>query len=146
MRIGLVGCGKGKLAYPAPARDLYTGELFRRASAYCASSYDAWYVLSALHGLVHPDDVLAPYDATLVGAKPKDAARWAERVVGQLRSRGHLGDELVLHAGDAYRRPLGRRGLRLQAPLAGLGIGEQLAWYGRHAPGQAAMAFGEAAG
>ena len=30
-KIALLGCGKAKLAIPAPARELYTGSLFRAA-------------------------------------------------------------------------------------------------------------------
>lgn len=69
-RIALVGCTKGKLPARAPARDLYVGDLFAKARAY-AQTFDAWYVLSARHGLVLPDEVIEPYDVTL-GDKRRD--------------------------------------------------------------------------
>jgi len=50
----------------APARFLYTGDLFR-ASVKWAESWDLpWVVLSAAHGIVGPDQVLAPYDVSLI--------------------------------------------------------------------------------
>ena len=38
-RIGLISCGKAKLAVAAPARSLYTGSLFKAASAYAEATY-----------------------------------------------------------------------------------------------------------
>lgn len=58
--VGLVGCASQKLKRPAPARELYVSPLFKKASAYAEATCDRWYVLSAKHGLVHPDAVLEP--------------------------------------------------------------------------------------
>jgi hypothetical protein len=60
--IVLVGCGKAKLDKPARAKDLYTGNLFRAARAYAELHGDTWRILSAKYGLVHPTEVIAPYD------------------------------------------------------------------------------------
>jgi hypothetical protein len=65
LTVGLVGCGKTKLPHPAPAGELYTGQLFRAAFAYARKTYDRTYILSAKYGLVHPATVIAPYDLTL---------------------------------------------------------------------------------
>ncbi len=65
MRIALVGCGKTKLDRAAPARDLYTGQLFQKARQYAEVHCDAWYILSALHWTVSPSRVLEPYEARL---------------------------------------------------------------------------------
>lgn len=40
-------------------------DLFRKARAYAERSADEWFVLSAMHGLVDPGDVVEPYDLTL---------------------------------------------------------------------------------
>lgn len=144
MRIGLVACAKTKLARPAPARALYTSVLFRKASAYCERTYDRWFVLSAQWGLVAPERVLAPYDLTLRELSPEARLDWAASIVGGLSDAGLTGEVLCLHAGGHYRRaleryvalfhdeagvPAPRPRLRFEAPLAGLGIGRQLAWY-----------------
>lgn len=128
-RIGLVACAATKLDYPAPARDLYISPLFRKASRYAEATYDEWYVLSALHGLVAPSTGLEPYDVTLARMTPPERSAWARRVSYQLDDAHIFYHDLALHAGGHYRRALEqvRNGWRL--PMEGMGIGQQLAWY-----------------
>lgn len=126
--IGLVACGKGKLDHPAPARDLYTGQLFRFARAYCEREYDTWWVLSAKHGLVHPDAVIAPYDQTLAGAPVEERRQWARLVADQLWALAIQG-RFSLHAGEAYAGFLADQLSVTERPLRGLAIGQQLKWY-----------------
>jgi hypothetical protein len=130
MDIGLVGCSRLKLSHPGPATQLYCSPLFRLASRYCSLTCDLWFVLSARHGLVAPDQVLAPYDATLHRLGQEGRRAWAERVLAQLGRRGLLdaGHRFVLHAGADYAGPLAPL-LRAEQPLAGLPIGRRLAWY-----------------
>jgi len=126
--IGLVACGKAKLDHPAPARDLYTGTLFRFARAYCERTYDTWYILSARHGLVLPEAVIAPYDQTLAGASRDARRRWATWVADQLWALGVEG-RFYLHAGEDYADFLAPQLSVVRRPLQGLGIGQQLHWY-----------------
>lgn len=128
MRIGLVGCGKGKRAEPAAARRLYTGALFRKASAYCVENYDAWYILSAKHGLLEPDTALAPYDLSLRMLTADERRAWGERVLGQIEERAFRDAAFFIHAGQRYAEHL-ETALRAERPLRGLGIGRRLAWY-----------------
>jgi hypothetical protein len=128
-RIGLVACGKGKLDRPAPARELYNGALFRKASAYCEATYDRWLILSAKHGLIDPETVVEPYDLSLSHLDHAGRRAWAERVVAELRRRNLLDAEFYLHAGEKYARPLEPLLGATNRPLRGLGIGRQLAWY-----------------
>ena len=132
MRIGLVACSKTKLDRPAPARELYTSPLFRAASGYCERVYDRWYVLSALHGLVHPDQVIEPYDVTLATMTAEQRRGWRYRVRAQWGSRApDLSPGLIfLQGGILYRKAFHPA---TRAPLAGLGIGQQLAWYAHRA-------------
>lgn len=58
--VGLVGCASQKLKRPVPARELYVSQLFKKASAYAELTCDRWFVLSAMHGLVHSETVLEP--------------------------------------------------------------------------------------
>lgn len=69
--VGLLGRASQKLRCPAPARELYVSPLFKKASVYAEQTCDRWYVLSAKHGLVHPDVVLELYDMRL-GSIPAD--------------------------------------------------------------------------
>ena len=133
MRVGLVACGKTKLAHAAPARELYTSTLFRFAKAYCQEHYDLWYVLSAKHGLVHPETVLAPYDQSLADATPQARWRWGFAVAEDLRRLHPTGVSLHAHAGRLYTHPLENANLVLLHPLYGMPIGKRLGWYKRMA-------------
>ena len=43
--VGLVGCASAKLRLPAPARELYVSQLFKKVSAYAGQTCDRWYVV-----------------------------------------------------------------------------------------------------
>ena len=138
LRVGLVACSKTKADQPTIARELYVSPLFRAARTHAEQSYDAWLILSAKHGAVRPTTVLAPYDFTLAWLAPAQRHAWAAHVVGQLIAI--FGDlhrcAFGIHAGLAYRGPLCPYLPSWSAPLQGLGIGQQLAWYRRHLCGQ----------
>ena len=136
-RVLLLGCVKLKHARPLPARDLYRSPLWVRRRAYAEASGHPWLILSAMHGLLDPDRCIGPYDLTLSDLSAVGRRRWGERVVTALVERFGPLDHMIfeVHAGEAYRwaiEPgvLARRA-RLEAPLAGLPLGAQLAWYKR---------------
>lgn len=145
--IGLVGCASAKLSRPAPARDLYTSPLFRKASAYAEATCVRWYVLSAKHGLIHPDEVVEPYNVKLGRATrdPETNAppihQWAQRVCEHLAEalQDVADPHLVVLAGEQYRTILYQdMPWPYDVPMKGLGLGEQLAWLN----GQAATQTG----
>jgi hypothetical protein len=136
VRVGLVGCVKTKLDRPAAAADLYTSPLFVGRRGVVERSCDQWFILSALHGIVAPDEILAPYDHTLAGASRSEQRRWAAEVVAALRDElGPLGGmTFEIHAGSAYTDHglidgLEAFGAEIELPVRGLSLGEQLAWY-----------------
>lgn len=96
-------------------------------------------MVSARYGLVDPREELEPYDLALAELPAAGRRRWSEQVASDLEQTvGPIaGMTVELHAGAVYRqaleRPLEARRAILTAPLAGLGIGQQLAWYGCHA-------------
>lgn len=75
--VGLVGCVKSKLSRPAPAQELYTSALFEGRRRWVEQTCDRWFILSALHGLVHPDEVLEPYDQALSSASSRARLAWS---------------------------------------------------------------------
>jgi len=133
----LVGCVKKKLHCPAPARELYTSPLFRKERAYAEHANVPWFVLSAEHGLVAPDEVLVPYDLRLSTTSRDYRRAWGVRVVERIKEFiGPVrGMTVEVHAGSAYsdaiRDLLTREGAIVVEPLAGMTMGERLAWYGR---------------
>lgn len=143
-RIGLVGCVKQKADHPATASDLYTSTLFRGRRAFVEVSCDAWFILSAKHGLVSPDAVLEPYDESLTDMSAAARRAWAVRVLAQIDSLGFgpAATTFEIHAGAHYRSfgltsGLQARGARVEVVAEHLGQGEQLAFYSRPASRQA---------
>ena len=61
MILTLIACGRSKASHPLPARELYTGSFFRSARATAIATSPEWRIVSAKHGIVTPERVLAPY-------------------------------------------------------------------------------------
>ncbi len=137
--VALVACVGEKLNHAAPARDLYVSQWFRKARRYAEQFADQWYILSALYGLIAPNEERTPYNATLNEMKVFDRLVWAERVWPQIRAAmpEPQRDRIVFLAGKHYRYHLAERllvlGYEVEVPMEGLGIGEQLAWMDRAA-------------
>ena len=134
-KIVLVACVKEKNARPMPARDLYSSDWFQKASAYAERMADEWYVLSARHGLVAPDTVIAPYDETLNNMPVAARRAWARRVLGDLHRWLRPGDHVLMLAGTKYREhlvaPIRHMGCEVEVPMKGLRFGEQKRWLKR---------------
>lgn len=147
--IGIVACSKQKLAHKAPARELYTSQLFRLSLAYAEHVCDVVYVVSALHGLVKLDTELEPYDFEMSdrgGKRYREA--WGERVASALIALHGKSFTTVSLAGQEYTQPIARglythfgfgdsgwRGAEdrpVIEPLAGMQIGQRLSWLSKH--------------
>ena len=134
--IVLVGCVKSKRGHAAPAKDLYVSDLFRRERRYAETTAERWYILSAQLGLVAPDEVIEPYELHLAATSTAYRREWGIAVVRQLlAAAGALEGQVVeVHAGAAYadaiRPHLLEAGACVVEPLAGLTLGQRLAWYG----------------
>jgi hypothetical protein len=134
-RVLLLGCVKTKRQGTHPAKDLYTSPLFSKRRGYAEASGLPWFILSAEHGLVDPDQPIEQYDRTLNGMKAADREVWGGRVVQALRDR--LGDfrgtTFEVHAGaryvDAIQQGIIAAHGHVSVALAHDGIGRQLAWY-----------------
>ena len=112
-------------------------QLFRGLRAYAEAHADAWYILSAEHGVLRPDDVIAPYEKTLSRMLKRDRVAWAGRVQPQLLAILPPGADVILLAGSRYRAGieffLQQHGFSVSIPMEGLGIGKQLQWLNRAA-------------
>jgi hypothetical protein len=135
----LVGCVKEKVDRPGAARDLYISPLFAKERAYAEASGAPWFILSAEHGLVAPEEVLAPYDLRLSKTSVDYRRDWGIRVVDRLVQLAGPLDGMVIevHAGSVYADPirsmLQERGAIVREPLPDSGLA--LAWLGtRTAP------------
>ena len=128
----LVSCVKSKLAHPAPARELYSSPLFRKMRALVENGGAPWFILSALHGLVAPDTVIAPYERTLKRQRIAERRAWADGVFASLAPHLSGTTRVIFFAGADYREflaiKLRGRGIAVEVPMEGLAFGNQLSW------------------
>lgn len=126
--IVLISCTKRKLPYAAPAENLYDSPLFRFSLAYARTlAPDAIFVLSAKHGLVGLDQVIAPYEQTLKKMSKAERTVWSQSVLQQLARTCSLpADRFTILAGLAYHEMLTPALPNHSLPLDGLGQGKRL--------------------
>jgi cytoplasmic iron level regulating protein YaaA (DUF328/UPF0246 family) len=129
-RIALVACVKSKRSAASTAKDLYISPLFRGMRAYAEANSDAWFILSAQHGLLHPERVIDPYERTLNTMGVVDRRRWSEQVKRELAAVLSPNAEIVILAGERYREDLipflKSRGHNVVITFEGLPLGHQL--------------------
>jgi len=120
----LIACSAAKLDHPAPAAELYTGQAFKLAKAAAAAAGADVLILSALHGVVRPDQVIAPYNRALSEMNTQQRRVWAAMAAQQLEQYKYrptvclAGKHYAAATSDFYHAAY---------PLAGKGIGQQLA-------------------
>lgn len=136
----LIGCGKTKRAEPSRARELYTGALFRKSLELAERAGDATFIVSAQHGLLELDAVIAPYERTLTTARRAEREAWGAKVASALEDRllgGVARPRVIMLAGAPYVEPvraeLARRPrfLPVVDMLSGMQIGERLSFLNR---------------
>lgn len=149
--VTLISCASSKLEHRAPARDLYDSDLFRKSRAWAEWMSPAWFVVSAKHRLLHPDEVVEPYDCSWAdlkkqGFNPQQFQAYKENwaVLVGMKLLEFLGITLSgpgaypyntepyflnLLMGKDYYEPLSRwlvsMGFAFWIPTAGMGIGQQ---------------------
>jgi hypothetical protein len=121
----VVPCGAGKVNHEAPARELYTGSAFQyvlgQVEFEAQQTREALgievevLILSALHGLVRPETVLAPYDVKMGDAGSIDAG---DLLITALMAGVGCGDEVFAFLPRQYRE-------MLEAALAPIAVGVQ---------------------
>jgi hypothetical protein len=133
----LVTCVKTKRAEAATAKDLYISPLFCKERAYAERHGVPWYILSAEHGLVDPEQWLAPYERYLPDESSAYRRAWGIGVASDLEHvEGSLDGKVIeIHASAAYiaavRLNLQSLGAVVTDPLHGLSQGKRLQWYNR---------------
>jgi hypothetical protein len=132
----LVSCVSEKHPRPMPARELYCSIWFQKARAFVEKQTGEWLILSARYGLVEPDKVIEPYNETLNEQTIEERREWSKKVVQELRPHCPAGTSVVFLAGEKYRDflapALSELGCRVEIPMEGLAIGEQLRWLSEH--------------
>lgn len=128
--ICLIGCVKSKRKNPSRAEDLYISPLFRYRLAYAKKRGCQIFILSAKHGLVDPDQIIAPYDETLNDKTDLEIKKWSYQICRSLEDRKLIsaGGGCMILAGANYYRYLSRR-YKMINPTQGLSIGRQLSFF-----------------
>ena len=120
----LIACSSAKLDRAAPAAELYTGQAFRLAMQAAERAGADVIILSALHGAVSPTRQLQPYNRALTDMSTHQRRVWAAMTEQQLQQ--HKGRAITVLAGKDYAAAV-ESWPNVTRPLAGLGIGQQLA-------------------
>jgi hypothetical protein len=149
-QIILVGCGKAKQTLPGwrgPAKELYTGSLFRARRHFaesCIKLGDAtrWFIISAKYRLLKTEAGTSPYDMKLSDLRPLERREWALDVARDLLDARHPKTlqalephktSIIIHAGADYTKHLApileALGYGVIWPVKGMSQGAQLAWY-----------------
>ncbi len=135
----LVSCVNEKDSVSRPAHLLYTSDWFKKTSQYADQNSDNWFILSALYYLVHPDQIIKPYDLTLKSMGKEARRNWAVQVWTMLSPFLSPSDKVVFLAGKIYREnliePIRCLNCSAEIPMEGLRIGEQKHWLLQHLGG-----------
>jgi len=119
--VGLVSCGKSKLDHPAPAKELYTSTLFRAARQDAERCCDDWVILSAGHGVLLPEQIVAPYERAMEQLSLSEKEQWG-RTVSSFLTQHYRGLD-VRYEGLAGSEYLDYLLWDVERPLHGYGIG-----------------------
>jgi cytoplasmic iron level regulating protein YaaA (DUF328/UPF0246 family) len=119
----LIACSQSKLDRAAPAAELYTGQAFKLAMRAAKAANADVLILSALHGVLWPSEIIEPYDRYLGGLTAKERATWAAMVAQILKPCRDR--HTVILAGKHYAAACDDF-TNKREPLKGLGIGQQL--------------------
>jgi hypothetical protein len=121
-----------KKSEQALAMDLYISPWFRFARVLIEATGCPWFILSAKYGLVAPDEMLAPYEQTLITMSVMERRKWASRVQAQMDEKMPPSERIVIFAGQRYREFLTDylkwRFPVVEVPMERLTIGKQLQW------------------
>lgn len=137
--LAIIACSASKLDKAAPARDLYTGALFKASLAVAEDMADRVVILSAKHGVLELDAVVEPYDVSLASMDKTQKLIWGDMVARALlkvlgiKDRTNIkeceavGSRVLCLAPGSYVKCIGHlygKG-KWSMPLEGLGIGHQ---------------------
>lgn len=135
LTIALVAASRRQRGTICRAAEQYDhSPVFRRARDFCERTYAEWYILSARHYVLSPQQVIGPDDTSVHILDTDDRFMWAEQVARALMARQERSAEPVhfaLYTSQRYVDLLQRVAptLTFELPLSGLGFGERLRWY-----------------
>lgn len=129
--IVFIGCVKLKQNKSCTAEEMYISTLFKYSLGYAKKIKPRKiFILSAKHGVLELNDVIAPYNETLNTKTKKEKQLWAYKCYCQLKEKQIDFDEPVVWlCGENYRKYLMQKFKNNNVPINGLGLGNQLKFY-----------------
>jgi hypothetical protein len=100
----ILACSQKKGPKPMPARDLYLGSLFKLGRKYAEVNHFDYIIISAKHGLLRPEEIIAPYDQRI--ANLNDVRRIRELVLPSLQEILPQYEKIIVIGGNLYRKVL----------------------------------------
>ena len=95
------GCSQSKLSHPAPARDFYTGQLFRMVRKFSELHEFDQRILSGKYGLLTLKDLVDPYDLKI--STKADIKRVQDKCLYRLVELHKAYDTIIVILGKKYR-------------------------------------------
>lgn len=128
----LITCTRTKSSSKTFAKQLYKSPAFQ-ASRKVAEKYgDLWFILSAKHGLVSPEDQIEPYDLSLISLSHLQRNNWAMSVFQELLPKLSHDDQITILGDDLYANYLAPflrgAGFCTRVPLLGKSPNARLYW------------------
>lgn len=108
---------------------MYSASLwFRTAYDYaCSLNPDHIFILSAKYGLLSPDDIIDPYEESLMSKSKEEVQEWVRVVNEQIeRCKIDYSDYTIFLCGKKYWKHFVNKFEDYSVPLQHLGIGKQI--------------------
>jgi hypothetical protein len=123
----LLGSIGDRVNVPAPAKEVYREVSFQLSRLDAELSGSEWFVLSAEHGLLAPNEWMSPDSRTLADMEPTYRMVWASWVVARLQSMVGSLDGLIVRvdAPSAFVGPLFSELQDIGAAVTSGGVGSE---------------------
>ena len=127
-KVVLIACSSKKESFPCRAECMYISPLFKYSLAYAKSiKADSIFILSAKYGLLNLSQTIEPYNVTLNKMSNAAIQNWSKMVYNQLKEKLEIDNStFVFLAGNNYKKGLIKYLRKIELPLEGLRIGEQM--------------------
>lgn len=120
----LVGCGKAKLPYAAPAKKLYVGTLTKMSIVWADRNCNRFGILSAKYGLLGPDQKVETYNLRISDLGTTERIQWGKEVAAASKL-WRVNTPCIVLAGSDYTKALPFPFVDL---LKGLALFQRMTW------------------
>lgn len=126
-----LSCVKTKRKYRCKAKDMYISPLFIKSLevARKITNDKHIFILSAKYGLLRLDDIIEPYNETLVNTPIYKKIEWGSKIINQAKVLDIELNGGIYLCGEAYLE--GLKDIKKRTPLKGLSMGNRLKYFNK---------------